>query len=295
MIEQLNQKFAIGNSLKFLPHADGLIQGIIETPICTGSFFLLGGHVSAYQPKSQQHPVLFMSRDAIYTVGKPIRGGVPVCFPWFGPNASDATAPAHGLVRTELWDVVEAKQTGASIVVRLQRELPNYRLDYRIEFGASLKMQMSITNTSDQTQQCELALHTYFQIGELSKVSITGLESIAFRDKLTGTIEPAAGIPIAFAAETDRVYMGKVAEIELHDPAWNRIIRLVPENSQSTVVWNPWIEKSKRLNDFADDEYLQMCCIETAKVHPDELSINPGQSAVVGVQVQAQDKSILPK
>lgn len=295
MIEQLNQKFAVGNSLKFVRHASGLVQGIVETPICTGSFFLLGGHVSAYQPKSQKHPVLFMSRDAIYAVGKPIRGGVPICFPWFGPNASDATAPAHGLVRTELWDVVESQQIGDAIVVRLKRELPNYRLEFRIEFGASLQMQMSISNTSDQTQRCELALHTYFQIGNLSKVSITGLESIAFRDKLTGKIEPAAGSPISFTAETDRVYMGNVAEIELQDPAWDRIIRLVPENSQSTVVWNPWIEKSKRLNDFADDEYLQMCCIETANVHPDELSINPGQTAVVAVQVRVQDNSNLPK
>ncbi|MFO0939491.1 MAG: D-hexose-6-phosphate mutarotase [Pirellulales bacterium] len=289
MIDILNQQFGLENILRFAKHSSGLVHGLVNTPICTGSFFLLGAHLAEFQNKYQDghqaHPVLFMSREAIFEVGKPIRGGVPICFPWFGPKASDSTAPAHGLVRTELWQVARTECDSEVVVVELTKSIAGFRLNYQMRFGQQLGMSLTITNQSYQAQQCEVALHTYFTISDVSNVSIWGLETIPFFDKISQRSESASGEPIAFTSETDRVYSGSVPVIELHDTGLARTIVLRPQNSASTVVWNPWIEKSKRLADFGDDEYLRMCCIETANVGQQQLSLQPAESNTIAVEI----------
>ncbi len=285
MIHQLNQKFGIADALQFSVHSSGLIQGVIKTSTCSGSFFLLGGHLAEYQPSGQSKPVLFMSREAVFEVGKPIRGGVPICFPWFGPKASDPSAPAHGLVRTELWQVTGSKRLNDAIVVDLSLNTAGFGLVYQISFGSKLGMSLTVSNLSEHVKPCEVALHTYFTIGDVSKVSIRGLESISYFDKISQKSEPASGNPIVFTAETDRVYSGVTPQIALEDSSLARTIVLRPQNSKSTVVWNPWIEKSKRLADFGDDEYLQMCCIETANVGQNQLELQPAKSESVAVEI----------
>lgn len=285
MIDQLNATFGIGEQLLFQQHASGLTQGIIRTERCTGSFFLLGAHLASFQPRSQAQPVLFMSGEAVYEVGKPIRGGVPICFPWFGPNKADPAAPAHGTVRTQLWQMRESRMTADGLMIALGIDQPSFSLLFRVVFGDSLDMSLQIKNATQAEQCCEVALHTYFQLSDVHAVQVSGLEKQAYRDQLTGQTVAPTGAPIRFTEETDRVYHGAVAEIRLNDPGFQRTIVVRPRASQSTVVWNPWIAKSQRLADFGDQEYLTMCCIETANVATSGWLIPAGKEQTIGVDI----------
>ncbi len=274
------KEFELDGELRFVDGNGGLAKGVITTDDCRGSFYLHGGHVAEFQPSGAE-PVLFLSDKAVYQEGKAIRGGIPVCFPWFGAKQS----PSHGPVRTERWTVTGTERTDLGVLVTLQCKTDTFQLNYRITFGRQLSLEMCITNFSTSAATCELALHTYFTVDDITKVKITGLENAEFLDQLTGDTIPATAEPIGFSAETDRIYHGEVKQILLADSSLGRTIALQPSGSRSTVVWNPWVEKSKRMDDFGDDEYPRMCCIETANIDPNAIRLGPGDSATTGVTI----------
>ena len=284
-LNDLNDRFAIDDQLKFELHPSGLVQGRINTELCTGSFFLLGGHIAEFHPKAQQRPVLFMSQAAWFEVGKPIRGGIPVCFPWFGANKSDASLPAHGLVRTALWEVTESKLTSEGLAITLGYRSAPYRVALTAVFGKVLDVTFTAHNESAVEQVCEVALHTYFELGDARRASVVGLERNQFRDQLTGDVRPPTGAPIRFTEETDRVYYASVPSFAIEDEANARRLTIKPRNSLSTVVWNPWIAKSQRMPDFGDQEFERMCCVETANVAPSVWVMGAGQSQSIGFEI----------
>ncbi len=289
MHDQLNTRFAIPGSLQFVPHSSGLVLAKIETEHCSASMFLLGAHVASFHPHHLDQPLLFMSQHATYQEGKPIRGGVPICFPWFGGKASDPQAPSHGTVRTRSWDVVSTGVNGdGAVEVQMRLMETDFHVVMTASFGRELDMELAVSNPRPEAFACEQALHTYFSIGDVHQVEITGLERSGFRDQLTGQIHPPTQESIRFADETDRVYQGPVSTIRLRDPVFERTTQIQPRNSHSTVVWNPWIAKSKRLSDFGDDEYLNMCCIETANVGTHGWIIQPGTERRIGVRISSQ-------
>ncbi len=282
---QLNDRFAIDDQLRFELHSSGLVQGRINTDSCTGSFFLLGGHIAEFQPKSQQQPVLFMSQAAWFEIGKPIRGGIPICFPWFGSNKRDASLPAHGLVRTALWEVVESKLTSNGLAITLGFRVAPHRVTLTVVFGKVLDVTFTAHNESAEDQVCEVALHTYLELGDSRNASVSGLERNEFRDQLTGEIQPPSESPIRFTQETDRVYFASVPLLTIDDAANSRRVMIKPRNSLSTVVWNPWIAKSQRMPDFGDQEFERMCCVETANVAPNAWVVGAGKSQTIGFEI----------
>lgn len=280
-------KFEIDDSLKFDKHPSGLVRGIVSTQRCRASFFLLGGHVAEYCPAGQE-PVLFLSEAAHYEEGKAIRGGVPICFPWFGGNKNDPNSPSHGLVRTELWEVSASSCHDDTVEVTLNFATESLALEYRLSFGSSLELEMTVSNRSETEQRYELALHTYFSVGDIERVAIQGLEAQPFLDQLTETTESPAGGPIQFSEETDRIYWGEADQIRLVDESNQRTMLVEPSGSQATVVWNPWIAKSKRMPDFGDHEYPKMCCIETAKITPNDVALEPNGSSTTSVRISVE-------
>lgn len=285
MLDGLNARFALPDQLLFEQHPSGLVQGRLETPLCRGSFFLHGAHVAEYQPAGQR-PVLFMSEQSLFAADKPIRGGVPICFPWFGPSTTDSTAPAHGLVRTRSWEIVDTSSvTDGAVRVVLALKVEQWQLTYAVTFGAELDLNLQIVNQAETTRDCEAALHTYLQLADVDLASVHGLEQQAYFDKVSGEAVEPSGSPIRFTAETDRVYHGPVKEISVHDPGNGRTIRLMPRHSHSTVVWNPWVDKSRRLPDFGDQEFRQMCCVETANVGQHKLRLAPATEESMGVSL----------
>ncbi|HUP77228.1 MAG TPA: D-hexose-6-phosphate mutarotase [Pirellula sp.] len=275
----------------------GLTRAVVSSPIASGELFLQGAHVSSWSPTGHR-PVLWLSQKSNYEKEKPIRGGVPICFPWFGTNLNDSTAPAHGAARLIDWQVIatDLKKDGA-VEINLQGLVDPFVLSYRVEFGRGLKLTLKAELSANATsrQAFEDALHTYFAVSDIRSVTIAGLENTAFIDKVEGALlKPASGAPIEFSGETDRVYVNARSDCILIDNDWKRVIRVAKSGSVSTVVWNPWIDKSKRMSDFGDDEWPKMVCIETANVAGGKIELSPGEShsTTAIISVETQEKTI---
>ena len=282
--------FELDGLLRFERHDSGLLQGIVTTEMCKGRFFLHGAHVVDFQPAGEE-PVLFLSSEAVYRDGKAIRGGVPICFPWFNakklPSGElDQDSPAHGLVRQQSWQILSSSKEEGGLQVILGLDCEPYRLEYKLIFGNKLHVSLAIHNVSEQTQEPEVALHTYFQVADLGLLTVEGdVVGLPFLDQLTGETHPATNAPIAFTEETDRIYHGAAPRIEVCDRAAKRKVILESSGSCSTVVWNPWVTKAARMADFGGEEYQQMCCVETANIGKERMRIASGDRAEIAFEL----------
>lgn len=280
MLHELSKRFPVPG-LTFEKGSGGLLRAVVDTPSSQGEVMLQGAHITLWKPTGQK-PVLWLSQKSHFEKGKPIRGGVPICFPWFGPNAKDGTLPAHGFARLVEWKMVGAHANeDGTIVLRLETSIEPFAVSFQIEFGRELKMNLTTQLSANEKsgQSFEDALHTYFAVSDIRFISIEGLEDSAFVDKVDqALLKAASGIPIRFTGETDRVYVGTQADCRLLDEGMRRIIRIAKSGSSSTVVWNPWTDKSKRMADFGDDEWPSMVCIETANVGMNLIELLPGES-----------------
>jgi D-hexose-6-phosphate mutarotase len=278
--------FQIDDQLQFREHNGNLIAGEIRTLHCTGEFFVQGAHITSYQLRDQEHPILFVSSQSQYAAGKPIRGGIPICFPWFSAHPSDPHLPAHGWARNQRWELISTKSIDKDVQIELRLINDPFELNFVARFGKNLKVALSVTNQSKELKSFEIALHTYFQVSNIANVLIDGdLRKCSYLDQLTSVEHPAGDQPITFEKETDRIYDGKATDIRLVDKGWNRTIHLTAEGSESTIVWNPWIAKSKRMVDFGDEEYLRMCCIETGNVRRRAVPIAPGETHTTSMKI----------
>jgi glucose-6-phosphate 1-epimerase len=267
----------------------GLPRLSVDTGICTAELYLHGAHLCRWQPRSQPHPVLWMSEASRFEAGAPIRGGVPICFPWFGPKAGDPSAPVHGVARISAWNMDGATlEADGTVNVRLSLDcgalasphVPHdLRLAYELRLGRELSMALTVRNPSDAPAAFEEALHSYLAVGDVRRVSVAGLEGAAYLDKVDGAKRKTqAEALIAIAGETDRLYLETGAAITLTDPDLGRRIRVEKTGSRSSVVWNPWVAKSRAMADFGDDEWPGMICIETANAADNAVTVPPHAS-----------------
>lgn len=288
-LDILNHRFGIDGQLRFSAGQGGLPRAVITAPGGTGELYLHGAHLTAWKPTDAE-PVLWMSQNSAFAEGKPIRGGVPICFPWFGPKPDDPDAPAHGLARLRPWDVAATTTEDGRVTLALQTRIETWDATFTVTFGPSLAMTLSFTNTAGEPQTAAAALHTYFAVSDARQVSITGLENTDYLDKVGGAIrrQNQGDEPVGFTAETDRVYVETDAACVLHDPGHGRRIIIGKAGSHSTVVWNPWIDKAARMPDFGDDEWTGMCCIETAAVADDAVTLEPGATHELGATISVE-------
>ena len=289
-VQSLCEQFKVPG-LHFEAGQGGLTKAVVKTSVASGEIYLHGAHVTSWQPAGHE-PVLWMSRSSLFQPGKPIRGGVPICFPWFGPHASDASAPAHGFARTALWEITDARITAeGGISLSLRTHIDSFTVRFNVEFGSVLQMTLTTEPLPDSSNSLrfEDALHTYFRVSDVRNISITGLEQARYIDKVDGAAEkPATGTAIEFTGETDRVYLKTDSECHLHDPGHHRTIVISKSGSRSTVVWNPWIAKSARMPDFGDHEWPEMVCIETANVGSDSIELGPNTSHSTTVVIRVR-------
>jgi glucose-6-phosphate 1-epimerase len=272
----------------------------VTAPSASAEIYLRGAHVASWTPNSSHfnstnESVIFMSADAEYAEGVPLRGGVPICFPWFGANAEDPTEPSHGFARLAEWELIEAKDVGSTVVLtlRLKDDMATrasawgHRFEalYTVTVGSHLDLSLTVTNPDRKPFTYEAALHTYFNVSDIHSVSVTGLEDVAFIDKLDGPAPlPAEGKAIRFAGETDRIYRGTAETIRVVDPSAKRIIEVKPTDSHSTVVWNPWVAKAAKMADFGNDEWKTMVCVETANIGDASVTLESGASHTTAVR-----------
>lgn len=252
----------------------------------SSEIYMHGAHVTDFR-KSSGPPLLFMSSESEFTAEKPIRGGVPVIFPWFGPREGQ---PMHGHARLDEWEWIDSRLLDDGSV-RVTFRLPSAgdaEAIYAVTVGSTLHLEMAVTNRGASSMDFENCLHTYFHIGEIRQVSLHGLRGSRYRDQLTGEELTESGETVRFTGETDRVYQDVAPFLEIEDPVLGRLIRVSKSGSRSTVVWNPWIEKSRRMPDFGDDEYPQMLCVESGNVRGDAVKLAPGATSVLAVTIESE-------
>ncbi len=248
---------------------------------------LQGAHLFHYKAKDESS-LLWLSKAAYFEEGKAIRGGIPVCFPWFGKNKDDPSLPQHGFARTQLWTVVlEEERDEGTTHIRLQLK-PNadtlkqwaYLFDVTLDITIShaLSIALNVTNTDTKPFEISTALHTYLSVSDIDNISIKGLENRTYYDALEGKNFIQDG-DIFIQEEVDRVYVTPSEMITLLDG--DTKVNLQQEGSNSLVVWNPWIEKSKQMADMTEDGYRTMVCLETSNAQEDSRVLKPNESHVL--------------
>ncbi|MDD5240931.1 MAG: D-hexose-6-phosphate mutarotase [Sulfuricella sp.] len=284
-LNTLNQRFAIASHLAFKEGPGGLIVAEVANAQAKASIALQGAHVMTWQPHGQE-PVLWLSHFGKFAPGKSIRGGVPICWPWFGSHASEAAFPGHGFARTVMWEVLETKalDDGTTFLrfglietaaTRTQWPHPS-SAQLLVTVGATLKIELATHNLGDAPFQLGEAFHTYFQISDVADMEIKGLENCTYLDKVDNFSRKTQQGGIVIGSEVDRVYLDTEADCLIEDRGLKRRIRIAKHGSRSAVVWNPWIEKAEKMGDFGPEGYRGMVCVETGNAADNVVTVPPG-------------------
>jgi len=292
------RRFEIPGALQFGPGAGGLLRAVISTPAAEADLYLQGAHLTHWTPRGQR-PVLFVSPRGVFATGKAIRGGVPIIFPWFGNRSDGNPGPAHGFARTSEWRVEGSKlREDGSVEIMLALCSTEgtraffdaaFRLHLRVTVGSELEMELEAWNDSSTPFTFEEALHTYLAVGDVRQASIAGLENTVLIDKTDGfKRKRQAAEPVRIAKETDQVYLGTQATCTVWDPVWNRRIVIEKSGSNTTVIWNPWIDKSESMADMEADGWRQMLCVETANAADNVVLLSPRASHKLTAKIRVE-------
>lgn len=267
----------------------GLDRLVIDGPAATGEIYLQGAHLTSWVPKGQR-PVLFMSSRSGFAPGKAIRGGVPIIFPWFGARSDGKPGPQHGFARTAIWELKNASlvnKTDVAVDFRMSAE--GFEVRFGVTLGAQLEMVLEVTNAGAAEASFEEALHTYFAVSDVREVAVEGLTGTTYIDKTDGFKRKTLDAPqIRITKENDSVFLDTEATCTIKDPGWNRNIVVAKSGSRSTVVWNPWIEKTAGMSDMGPDDWKGMICIETANAADNAVKLAAGDTHRMTARVQVR-------
>lgn len=264
----------------------------VAAPGGTARIHRQGAQVMSWQPAGGA-PVVWASREAVYRPGVPMRGGVPVCLPWFGPRA-DGVGPAHGFARTRDWALTDVGEADDAVNLAFQLDEDGasepwwpspLRARLGVSVGSRLGLALEVTNTGSRTFVVEAALHTYLAVGDVRHVRVRGLEASGYVDKAAGTVRrTASGAELRLTGETDRVY-DQPGTVTVADPVAGRTLVVESTHSTHAVVWNPWAERAAALADLADDEWPSMLCVESAVGLGGGVVLEPGEALTLGAAI----------
>ncbi len=286
----LNDHFRIPGFAEVVSGNGGLPKVCITTPSASAEIYLHGAQVTSWKPANAEE-VVFLSEYSHWQDGRAIRGGIPICFPWFRAKADDPEAPAHGFVRSREWrlDSVTTQENG-SVIVTCSTESDEstrhwwpheFHLLHRITVGRALGLELIAKNIGAAPLSFEEALHTYFRVGDARNVSVHGLDHVKYLDNTDGNREKVQAGEVVFNATTDNAYLDTHAAPAMVDPTLRRTIRIDKENSATTVVWNPWREGAASIADLGDDEWRQMACVEASNILASAVVLAPGQEHIM--------------
>jgi glucose-6-phosphate 1-epimerase len=286
-IETLNSLYSHAGYVTFKEGPNGFPIALITTPHSTAAITPYGAHLLSYRFTSDSNDLLFLSDNAIFKEGTPIRGGVPICWPWFGPDPQNLGRSDHGLARTRMWNVVSSDllpDQECSITLELADTPETYALwphrfclTLKLTVGKLLTLELTTHNLGNTPMQLTQALHTYFNVGDITQTRITGLEGFIYTDKTDGSREKLQENVLIIDAETDRVYPTDGGYIVIHDNTLNRNIRIESVGSRTAVVWNPWIRICEQKADLNAEDYKKILCVETANAGDDIITLQPDE------------------
>jgi glucose-6-phosphate 1-epimerase len=279
-------RYEIDGELQFIEIEHGFVYAEINNASAHATVSTYAGQLLSYRPKDRQEDLLFVSDKAYYEAGKAIKGGIPICWPWFGPDPENRGRPAHGFVRNRQWQVSgsESLADGSTKITlsitdnEATRTLWShpFRLDIEITVGDTLRVELVTHNTGNDSITISQALHSYFRVGDISKVSVLGLDGINYIDKANDSARKTQAGPLSISGEVDRIYTDTTGDLTIDDTSLERKIAIASSGCSTTVVWNPWVEIAGSMADLDDDDYLQMLCVETANAGPETVTITAG-------------------
>jgi glucose-6-phosphate 1-epimerase len=296
-IEQLEEHFAIPGVLAFHATPSGLIYAEITTPQAKATVYLQGAHLAHWQPAGQK-PVLFLSRKSDFAPGKPIRGGVPLAFPWFAARHDGKTGPSHGFARIQNWILSFAAVAGDDLHLtftlgptEMSRSLgyDHFHLAFQLTIGRTLTMQLTVANNAEAPLVFEEAMHTYYSVVDIHEISVDGLDGIHYLDKVDNFQEKVQHGPVKITATTDRVYLNTAGTCVIHDDAGKRRITVAKTNSNTTVVWNPWEDGVLKIADLDPSEWHEYIAVETVNAAADTVTLAPGKTHTMQAHISVED------
>jgi glucose-6-phosphate 1-epimerase len=298
MIDQrLNEQFGIANKVYFYQLAGGITVVSIKNDHATADISLHGAQIISFAPMGQKD-ILWMSEKSAFEKGKAIRGGIPICFPWFGPHLTDKTKPQHGFARLEQWDVLDILESpDGTIIVSLSLQESPYGISLwpypfkavaQFTIGKALDVKFTVTNTGNEPFEYSDALHTYFNISDIKAIKISGLVNCSFYEAFGMDLKTQQEPLLSFETETNRRYINHSGECIIEDPGFKRKICSTKTGSKVTVVWNPWEATSKTMSDVTADGYKTFVCSEPANAYPgiDMIQLAPGASHLLSTNIQ---------
>jgi len=293
-IEDWNERYAMPGMVQIVAGEGHLPKVLITAPAASAEIYLHGAQLTSWRPAGSEE-VIFLSRHSRWEDGRAIRGGIPVCFPWFRGKADDPHAPAHGFVRTKSWELTSITQEQESVIATLETKCDEasrrwwpheFRIVHRISVGSELKLELAVTNMEATPLTFEEALHTYYQVGDVEKTRVSGLDATHYLDNMDGNREKVQSGEILMTGPTDNAYLNTRDALELVDPLLRRRIQIEKKNSNTTVVWNPWQEGAKKLADLGDEEWRTMACVEGSNILGNAVALAPGETHTLEVTMR---------
>jgi glucose-6-phosphate 1-epimerase len=298
-IDALNREFGITGLIEVISGSGGLPKVRVTASSASADIYLHGAQVTSWKPTHVEE-VLFLSEHSNWQDGHAIRGGIPICFPWFRAKVDDQHAPAHGFVRTKEWQLASAKPDGDSVSVTLSTENDEsthrwwphaFRLEHTVSIGRSLRLQLTVTNTGQNPFSFEEALHTYFQVSQVETVKIRGLDQTIYLDNVDGNRAKTQSGDLSFTGTTDNAYIDVRSAADLIDQTRRQMTKTEKVNSATTVVWNPWQEGASSLKDLGNDEWQRFACLEASNILGAAISIAPGQKHTMQAAISVDGTS----
>ena len=294
-IDLLNSRFGSPGKIVFRAGENNIPIIAIANNHGSCEISLYGGQVLSYRPAGHL-PVLFMSKTSPLTPGQPIRGGIPVCWPWFGAHPTAADTPLHGFARILPWHLASTDYTSRNTTVRLTLSDSDqtrawwphrFSLTLQVTLDSALKVELIARNTGKESFTFTEALHSYFWVRQIMDITVRGLKGATYADKVTHTEGHLQETPVVIRQEVDRVYNNTETECVVDDAGLGRQIVIAKQGSRTTVVWNPWIDKAKRMPDFGDEDYTRMICVETANAAGNAITLAPAATLAADMNAEA--------
>ncbi len=304
-VEQLNEKFSLQNGdnyLRFKTGKGGMIVIEIQNNQASAIISLQGAQLLSWIPKGEED-VIWLSEDASFAPGKSIRGGVPICWPWFGAHGSTTKEanpdyPAHGFARTTNWEVIctedlDSDRTRITFIMLPQAENVQMwpaetSVQFQLTIGKKLEIELITHNNGSEPITIGQALHTYFNVGDVSNVLLHGLDNTDYLDKLEDFRLKVQHGPVTINEEVDRIYLDTTTECVIEDKTLKRNIIINKCGSHSTVVWNPWQETAAKMGDLGEEGFKKMLCVESCNAAEDVVTIEPAKAHHLWVQYEVQ-------
>jgi len=297
-LQALQEQFGSHTHIRFEALDSGLILIHVDQPQATATLCLQGGQILEWHPRSQHAPVLWRTELKEFAKDRPIRAGVPICWPWFGPHPRLKTAPSHGYARVSSWELNEISKApnGETVIGMTMREAPasfehhalSAALSIRISIGETLSISLSTTNTDTQATTITEALHAYFYVSDIRQVSIQGFNGCEYVDLIDHNLVKSQSGPVTFSGETGRVYVNTQKDCLIVDRELGRAIMVEKFESQTTVVWNPWAVTASTMDDLGPTGWQTMVCVESANALNNAVMLGAGEAHTISVKYSVQ-------